>query len=224
MASLRDKSGEAAARAAAIIKLRITQVAGQVLISFWSRKAPVTTPARTFKTAPADNLQQHMNLVMPLRDRTAVGRARAAKAVGTTIDETFTGLSNVGTVHFARFDIIAGNLCMFSVYDGDFTNYIRDFIAVFGTVFNALMDVIEDPPPTPCELHPQAFVDWINDHDAFQMPADVSSLFPGEGDIANISRDVVLLLDQNPNVQLGRFSNYPGVSAAQIRRSAGMGW
>lgn len=206
------------------LKLRATEVVEQALITYWSRKAPVTTPAPTFKTATADNLQQHMNLVMPLRDRTAVGRARAAKAVGTTIDQTFTGLSNVGTVHFARFDIVAGNLCMFSIYDGDFTNYIRDFIAVFGTVFNALMDVLEDPPPTPCELHPQAFVDWINAHDAFQMPAEVTSLFPDETDLANIPRDVVLLLEQHPNVQLGRFSNYPGVSAAQIRMSTGMGW
>jgi hypothetical protein len=224
MASLVDRGRTAVTRAVATLELRATEVAEGVLIWFWSHKAPVATPAHTFKTAPADNLQQHMNLVMPLRDRTAVGRAKAAQAVGTTIDETFTGLSNVGTVHFARFDIIAGNLCMFSIYDGDFTNYIRDFIAVFGTVFNALMEVVEDPPPTPCELHPQAFVDWIKAHDAFQVPADVSSLFPGEADIANIPRDVVLLLAQEPNVQLGRFSNYPGVSAAQIRRSTGMDW
>ncbi len=224
MASPLHQGRAAAARVVAFVELQAMQVLERVLIWFWSHRAPVTTPARTFKTAPADNLQQHMNLVMPLRDRTAVGRAKAAKAVGTTIDETFTGLSNVGTVHFARFDIVAGNLCMFSIYDGDFTNYIRDFIAVFGTVFNALMEVVEDPPPTPCELHPQAFVDWINAHDAFQVPADVTVLLPDEADIANIPRDLVLLLEQNPNVQLGRFSNYPGVSAAQIRWSTGMEW
>ena len=60
----------------------------------------------------------------------------AAQAVSASVDEVFTGLNAVGTVHFARFDIIGGNLCMLSVYDGDFTTYIRDFITLFGNVFD----------------------------------------------------------------------------------------
>ncbi len=204
---------------------RLTRLLERVLTGYWRRRAPVPTPKWGWSTAPADNLQQHMNLVMPLADKTAVGRATAAQAVAANIDELFTGLNNVGTVHFARFDLIGSNLCMYSVYDGDFTNYIRDFISVFGSVFDALIvSLVEDPPPSPSELHPEAFIDWINAHDAFQMPGDLTLMFPQEADIRNYSRDVVLLLDENPNVQLGRFSGYPGLSAAQIRLAAGIDW
>lgn len=207
------------------IKARATQLLERILIRYWRRRAPISTPNREWKTAPADNLQKHMNLVMPLADKTAVGQAAAAQAVAANIDELFTGLNNVGTVHFARFDLIDGNLCMFSVYDGDFTNYIRDFICVFGSVFDALIvDLVADPPPSPCELNPEAFIDWINRHDAFQMPGDLTTLFPHEKNLENLGRDLVLLLDEHPYMQLGRFSGYPGLSAAQIRMANGVDW
>ncbi len=196
----------------------------RVLVAFWRRVAPVKTPQPEYSTAVADNLQLHMNLVMPLADQTAVGRARAVEAVAANIDELFTGLSNVGTVHFARFDLVGGNLCMYSVFDGDFRAYIRDFICVFGSVFDSLLGLVADPPPSPSAQHPEAFIDWIHRHDAFQIPRDLTSLFPEEKNINNLSRDLVLLLDQNPNIQIGRFSAYPGISAAQIRHNSGLGW
>jgi hypothetical protein len=196
----------------------------RVLIAFWRRAAPVKTPQPGYSTALADNLQMHMNLVMPLADQTPVGRARAAQAIAANIDELFTGLNNVGTVHFARFDLIGGNLCMYSVFDGDFRAYIRDFICVFGSVFDSLLGLVADPPPSPSALHPEAFIDWIHRHDSFQIPRDLTALFPEEKNINNLSRDLVLLLDENPNVQLGRFSGYPGVSVAQIRHGTGLGW
>ena len=49
-------------------------------------------------------------------------------------------------------------------------------------------------------------------------------LFPEEKNIKNLPRDLVLLLDQNPHVQIGRYSSYPGISVAQIRHKTGMGW
>lgn len=200
------------------------RIGERLLVAFWRRAAPVTTPPPEFKTALPDNLQMHMNLVMPLADQTAVGRAKAIQAVAANIDELFTGLSNVGTVHFARFDLVGGNLCMFSVYDGDFRAYIRDFISVFGSVFDSLLGLVADPPPSPSTQHPEAFVDWIHRHDSFQIPRDLTGLFPEEKNIKNLSRDLILLIDENPNIQIGRFSAYPGISAAQIRHKNGLGW
>jgi hypothetical protein len=202
----------------------LRKIAETVLVAFWRIAAPVKTPEPEYSTALADNLQLHMNLVMPLADQTAVGRARAVQAVAANIDELFSGLSNVGTVHFARFDLVGGNLCMYSVFDGDFRAYIRDFICVFGSVFDALLGLVADPPPSPSSLHPEEFIDWIHRHDAFQIPRDLTSLFPEERKIVNLSRDLILLLDANKNVQIGRFSGYPGVSVAQIRHGTGLGW
>ena len=141
-----------------------------------------------------------------------------------SVDELFTGLNAVGTVHFARFDIIDGNLCMFSVFDGDFTTYIRDFIGLFGSVFDALMTVVKDPPPLPSELHPEAFIDWVHAHDALKLPRDLMLLDPEVGDVRNLSRDMVMMFEANPHVELGIYRGYPGSSVAQVRDGLGVGW
>ena len=84
---------------------------------------------------PSENVQRMMNLIMPLNDKSPIGRAKAALAIAQNVDEIFAGLDNVGTVHFARFLLLGDYICMISVYDGDFSNYIRDFIATIGSVF-----------------------------------------------------------------------------------------
>ena len=95
-----------------------------------------------------------MNLIMPLKDKSAIGRAKAAAAIAQNVDEIFAGLDNVGTVHFARFLLIGDYICMISVYDGDFSNYIRDFIATIGSVFDEIVKLVEGGEAiTPSEEH-----------------------------------------------------------------------
>ncbi|MGZ4716470.1 MAG: hypothetical protein ACXWCB_07185 [Acidimicrobiales bacterium] len=200
------------------------QLLERALIEFWKRRDPVVASDARPSIALGDNVQTTMNLVMPLLDPTPVGRVYAAQAVSSSVDELFTGLNAVGTVHFARFDIIDGNLCMFSVFDGDFTTYIRDFITLFGDVFDALMELVKDPPPTPCELNPEAFIDWIHAHDARKVPQDLDLLVPHLRDIRNLPRALVLIFDENPHIELGFYRGYPGFSAAQIRDRLGVGW
>ena len=61
-----------------------------------------------------------MNLVMPLKFPQVAYRVQLGQMLFDAADEILGGLNNVGTVHFARFDVIEGNLCMFSIFDGDF--------------------------------------------------------------------------------------------------------
>lgn len=202
----------------------LNMVLERMLVAFWKKKAPVVTPQWAWKSSLADNVQQQMNLIMPLLDTTAVGRARAVQMVAANIDELFTGLNNIGTVHCARFDLIGKYLCIITVYDGDHDVYIRDFISVFGSVFDTMITVVADPPPWPCEKFPADFVKWVNDHESFQIPYDLTQMFPAEANLENLSRDLILLLDENPYVQIGRFSGYPALSTAQIRLAAGIEW
>jgi hypothetical protein len=206
------------------IKLQATMMMERLLIWYWKRKAPVATPHWGWKTSLADNVQQQMNLIMPLADTTAIGRAKAVQMVAANIDELFTGLNNIGTVHSARFDLIGEYLCIITVYDGDHEVYIRDFISVFGSVFDAMIKVVADPPPWPTERHSAEFVKWVTDHEGFQVPYDLTAMFPDEKNLENLSRDLILLLDDNPYVQIGRFSGYPALSTAQIRLAAGVEW
>ena len=127
---------------------------------------------------PSENVQRMMNLIMPLKDKSAIGRAKAAAAIAQNVDEIFAGLDNVGTVHFARFLLIGDYICMISVYDGDFTNYIRDFIATIGSVFDEVVKLVEGGEAiTPSEKHIEAFIDWVHDHDLFQAPDFPTDLF-----------------------------------------------
>lgn len=192
----------------------------RAVIAYWRRKEPVVVPGRTWSMAPSDNVQQTMNLVMPLRSTSPVELAKLANSVSSVTDVLSTGLDNIGTVHVARFDVVGDNLCMISVYDGDFATYIRDFIVSIGPVFDALMEYVVDPPPTPVEVNVDAFIDWVDEHDLLQI-GNMINLSPH---LAEVPREVVLLFDQRPHVQLGVYHAYPGFSVAQIRKALGIGW
>src|SRR5580693_5647115 len=120
-------------------------LSAKVLVPYWVWRTP-TSPlpgGPRPSVQPSENVQRMMNLIMPLNDKSPIGRAKAALAIAQNVDEIFAGLDNVGTVHFARFLLLGDYICMISVYDGDFSNYIRDFIATIGSVFDEVMKVVE---------------------------------------------------------------------------------
>lgn len=178
-----------------------------------------------------------MNLVMPLKDKSPIGRALAAFAIAKNVDEIFAGLDNVGTVHFARFVLIGDYICMISVYDGDFTNYIRDFIATIGSVFDDVVSLVEGSEGiTPSTQNIEAFIDWVHAHDLFQAPDLPTDMFAlnaearrnpkaGPQPLKLLPRELILQLNVNPNISLGGgYRAYPGYSAAQVRSKLGVGW
>jgi hypothetical protein len=194
---------------------------GSVLAAYWARKDPPGYTAPPLSLAIGDNVQRPMNLVMPLRYPMAGGRAEATAVLTSATDEILVGLNNVGTVHFARFTIVKNALCMFSVYDGDFQGYIRDFISAIGGAFDAIMNLVRDPPPIPCAHHVDEFIEWVREHDALQLPEKPTDLDP---DVRLLRRRTLTLLHRHPNAQLGFYQAYPGFSAAQIREALGIGW
>ena len=215
-------------------------LATYILIPFWSWWTPVAElpGGPPFSIQPGDNLQRMMNLVMPLKNKSAAGRAMAALAIAQNKDEIYDGLDNVGTVHFARFVIVDNNICMMSVYDGDFTNYIRDFIATIGSVFDAVVELVEGGDDViPSEKNIEKFIDWVHAHDMYQVPdlptgvlRDQEALVgdtaaSGDDDLRLLPRKLILQLNANPNVSLGTgYRAYPGYSAAQVRKQMGIGW
>jgi hypothetical protein len=197
-------------------------VLATVLAAVWSRLDPPTARPPARWTAPSDHLQRPMNLIIPLRRPSIVTRSHITRALVQSTDEVLAGLNNVGTVHFARFDIVAGNLCMFSIYDGDLSSYVRDFIATIGNAFDAILTWVKDPPPLPVGSHVEEFIAWIEAHDAFQMPEQPTDLI--SRDLSTLPRDTVVALHRHPNAQLGVYRGYPGFSTAQIRHHLSVGW
>lgn len=203
-------------------KRLIRETLTSVLVRYWDRHTPPTRVQPTVGLAPSDNLQRSMNLIMPLAVPNIFARGQLVQALFNATTEVIAGLNNVGTVHFARFVLIDGNLCMISVYDGDFRSYIRDFIASIGDVFDQIVAQVKDPPPTPVGKHVEEFIDWVHAHDAFQMPESVVDLMTGT--LETVSRDTLVALHRHPNVQLGLYRGYPGFSVAQVREGLSLGW
>lgn len=211
-----------------------------IVVPFWIWKdpKPKLPGGPRLSQQPSDNIQRMMNLIMPLKDPSEIGRARTTLAIAQNVDEIFGGLDNVGTVHFARFLLLQDKLCMISVYDGDFTNYIRDFIVTVGSVFDAIMEQVEGGEAfIPTEENVEAFIEWVHEHDLFQAPdyptdlfalQDVAKGIPPGGpphDLTLLPRDLILQFHANPDVSLGGgYRAYPGYSAAQIRDKLGVGW
>jgi len=217
------------------------RVASWTLVPYWARRTPVKPlpggPHASFQHS--DNVQCMMNLIMPLKVKSPIGRAEAALAIAQNKDAIYAGLNNVGTVHFARFVIVGDNICMFSVYDGDFTNYIRDFIATIGQVFNAVVGLVEGGDAViPCEDHVEEFIQWVHEHDLYQVPDTATDFLRDQealngdtavsgnhDDLTLLPRKMVLQLRANPNVSLGNgYRAYPGFSVAQVRKQLGLGW
>lgn len=197
------------------------RLATRFLIWRWSRRDPVEIPDRAFRPAAGDNLQQTMNLLMPLKHPGPRTTAELLQVLQLRIDDIQGGLDIVGTVHFARFDIIGDQLAMFSVFDGDFETYIRDFVALFGHVFDVLMGYVKDPPPLPTSHHPSALVEWVRERDLLQLPQNSIEL---SDDFELLGRRMLLTFYKQPQVQLGVYRGYAGFSAAQIRRGLGTEW
>jgi hypothetical protein len=219
---------------------RFLSWSSRILVPYWAWRTPVKPQpgGPPFSIQPGDNVQRMMNLIMPLEDKSPFGRALAALAIAQNKDEIYAGLDNVGTVHFARFVIVDNNICMFSVYDGDFTNYIRDFIATIGSVFDAIVELVEGGDKlVPTEHNVEKFIDWVHAHDLYQVPDLATGILrdqealngdtaaSGNDDLRELPRDLILQLRVNPNVSLGSgYRAYPGYSAAQVRRQFGIGW
>jgi hypothetical protein len=199
----------------------LEQMLGRVIVSAWARVEPAPPPPRQLSAAFSDNVQRTMNLIMPLKDRSAVGRAKLLKLFMDDADLILSGLRNVGTVHSARFDILGGKLCLFSVYDGDIAGYVRDFIVTVGTFFNGLMAFVEKPPPLPVEHHVEEFVDWVAARDLVQLPEDITEVCP---DLEYLPRSLTVLLHDFPDMQIFSYSQYPSCTAAQIREQLRLGW
>ncbi len=215
-------------------------LAVHVVLPYWvwrDPKAKLPGGPRT-SPQPSENLQRMMNLIMPLKDTSSIGRAKAALAIAQNVDEIFAGLDNVGTVHSARFLLLGDNICMISVYDGDFSNYIRDFIETVGSVFDDVMMLVEGGDQMiPTTHHVEEFIDWVHAHDLFQAPDFPTDLFTIQDaqkglsadapphQLMSLPRELILQLHANPNISLGGgYRNYPGFSAAQVREKIGVGW
>ena len=84
--------------------LGFKRVASWTLVPYWARRTPVKPlpggPHPSFQRG--DNVQCMMNLIMPLKIKSPIGRAEAALAIAQNKDAIYAGLNNVGAFRTLR--------------------------------------------------------------------------------------------------------------------------
>lgn len=127
-----------------------------------------------------------LTLLMPVTDGISVGTLLGL--IGQNQAAIDAALTNIGTVHFARFLVFdtsvpnlqpaslttASNLVLavITVYDGSFQTYISDFVGQLSAVFNALLAcVVGGKVVTPVQDNQTAFQNFVLANDASQNPA-----------------------------------------------------
>src|ERR1700722_19524486 len=92
-------------------------------------------------------------------------------------DKIDAALTQVGTVHFARFLMIPGTQYLFVIttYDGDFNAYIQAFTNIVGDVFNLLLSCVDPAPPLPVQQNVAAFQAFVS---KYNLPTGLYSAYP----------------------------------------------
>ncbi|MGO9036919.1 MAG: hypothetical protein ACLPX1_02575 [Steroidobacteraceae bacterium] len=115
-------------------------------------------------------------VILPTKSRIAFYETQLllrARGRGITRD-----LDSVGTPHFAQFIPLEDNqIGFFTVYDGNFNDYIADFTRNIGQVFDLLFKFTQGAPPSPCRKHLQEFIDFAAG--ANRAPIGFYQAYPG---------------------------------------------
>ena len=120
--------------------------------------------------------QRPFLVILPTRSRLAfieIQLLLRARGRGITRD-----LDTVGTPHFAQFVPLEDHqIGFFTVYDGTFDTYIADFTKNIGPIFDLIFKFTRNPPPSPCRMHLQEFIDFAAA--ASRAPIGFYQAYPG---------------------------------------------
>jgi hypothetical protein len=114
-------------------------------------------------------VQNALNLFLPLKSPAQMPALLASLAgVAAEVNEALTSLHYV---HFARFlPAPDGSVLMvITEYDGGLENYVMDFVAVLGDVFNTILQFVQGAPPLPVQRYAREFTQFVADHDMRQV-------------------------------------------------------
>ena len=86
-----------------------------------------------------------LNLVMPIAAGALPSLVAALQPAPGGADPLHTALTRLGNVHFAQFLFLENNtrLGVFTIFDGDFNDYIVSFVEHIGDIFNAILAHID---------------------------------------------------------------------------------
>jgi hypothetical protein len=107
--------------------------------------------------------QNHFTLSFPLK---SPADARAlAEQLPPLMPGLFQAADSIGRVHYSRFTVLSEKTLLFlGDFDGEFDQLMTDFARLAGPVFDAILQHVDNPPPTPVAANVEAFVKWAAAH------------------------------------------------------------
>jgi hypothetical protein len=107
--------------------------------------------------------QNHFTLSFPLK---APSDAKLLpEQLPRLMPELFRANDAIGTVHYSRFTVLSEKTLLFlGDFDGEFGRLMADLARTAGPVFDAILQHVDDPPPTPVSANIDAFVKWTAAH------------------------------------------------------------
>jgi hypothetical protein len=107
--------------------------------------------------------QNHFTLSFPLKSP-ADARAMAER-LSPLMPSLFQATDTIGRVHYSRFTVLSEKTLLFlGDFDGEFDQLMTDFARLAGPVFDAILQHVDNPPPTPVAVNVEAFVKWAAAH------------------------------------------------------------
>jgi hypothetical protein len=107
--------------------------------------------------------QNHFTLAFPLK---SPADAKAlAEQLPPLMPSFFIAEDAIGTIHYSRFTLLSDKTLLFlGDFDGEFGQLMADLAKDSGPVFDAILQHVDSPPPTPVATNGEAFVEWAAAH------------------------------------------------------------
>jgi hypothetical protein len=107
--------------------------------------------------------QNHFTLSFPLK---SPADAKAlAEQLPTLMPDFLKAQDAIGTIHYSRFTVLSEKTLLFlGDFDGEFAELMAALATQVGSVFDAIFQHVENPPPTPVAAHADVFVEWTAEH------------------------------------------------------------
>jgi hypothetical protein len=103
--------------------------------------------------------QSHFTLSFPLKS--PADAKLIAEQLPPLTPELFRANDTIGTVHYSRFTVLSEKTLLFlGDFDGEFGQLMADLAKLAGSVFDAILRHVDNPPPTPVASNVDAFVEW----------------------------------------------------------------
>jgi hypothetical protein len=83
----------------------------------------------------------------------------------------------IGTIHYSRFIVLSERTVLFLAdFDGELEKLLRGLAQQIGPALDAILEHVDNSPPTPVANNAEAFIQWATAHNT--QPAAIYTAYP----------------------------------------------